>query len=303
LGINETKFDTPTPLSGGKDFMGGIEQQNPDRLIWKSGKQVSDEYAKAIRRAHQESGGKDVLLSNVLMGEQAADFSDQTTRPIIEWMKTAPMTNEAKQQLHEAIAARIAQKAPKSPAWPGFDAMHKDSALMEDWLSKAGSGRTQLPREMELARWQAKGAPDIASIRKAVIAPNLLDKQAGMGGYSLGIADPEGRVVYDPLVKRADYDTGVGGTHFGNLPEGIPHDIMFHDYVQQMRAKNPGATAQNELYAIERAKPFQVFDHQQLERVMKYLRSKEGSKWGIGGAIGAGLITQEQAKELFGDDT
>jgi hypothetical protein len=292
LGINGREYENPVDLRGGYNFQAGIEQQNPDKLSWKSGKDVVEGYAKSVREA-EKAGAERVFFGNSLMGKHAGDFSEM---PVAAALEEARLNNIS--PANAAELDKLIQKKAGPYQWPGLEAVLKDKSLLDAWVHGSGKQRKAVLQAFESETGQKLGAPDIAGVRQATTAPELRDAPVGMTSHKISELDPGGRVVDKPIVTRADYPTGLGGKLFAKLPEGIPYDVMMHDYVQGQRAKFGKIDQQNELYAIERAKPFQIWDNQQLDRVMNYLRSKEGKTLGFGGALAAGLMTEAQAEDL-----
>jgi hypothetical protein len=292
LGINGREYENPVDLRGGYNFQAGIEQQNPDKLSWKSGKDVVEGYAKSVRAA-EKAGAERVFFGNSLMGKHAGDFSEM---PVLAALEEARLNKIS--PANAAELDKLIQKKAGPYQWPGLEAVLKDKSLLDAWVHGGGTQRKAVLKAFESETGQKLGAPDIAGVRQATTAPELRDAPVGMTSQKISELDPGGRVVDKPIVTRADYPTGLGGKLFAKMPEGIPYDVMMHDYVQGQRAKFGKIDQQNELYAIERAKPFQIWDNQQLDRVMNYLRSKEGKTLGFGGALAAGLMTREQAEDL-----
>jgi hypothetical protein len=304
-GINGEPLDVPVDMLGGIDFGRGKEGQGPDRLIGKSGGQVIQKKAKETRLAAERFGeDRPIYFSPWAMSHPSVDFNEMQARMVIERMKTAKMTDEDLLALELMLAEK---SPPKGMQFPGFRELWKDPDLKEEYLAKAGTGRTNLSRIPEMARWQDKGATDIASIRKAGIDPDLLDQRFGDTGRVFYQADPSGRVVDNPSHKRADYDTGWGGTggEVLGFKSDIPLELMQPDAVASMRRNmqakgtDPDKLTMNMIAnGIELGAPVQEATPQWLEGIMRYV-----DRHGLKMAIAAGVLTPAQAMTHFGSAT
>ncbi len=71
---------------------------------------------------------------------------------------------------------------------------------------------------------------------------------------------------------------------------------MFPEWTAATRPKMKDSAQED--YTFGRQTVVQPADQKWLDNIMNYLRSTEGMKYGIGGAVGAGLLTQQESDEL-----
>jgi hypothetical protein len=298
--VNEQPLENETRLGGGRDFGRDIEQQNADKLVWKSDAGVIDKWTPKIQGAAEEGNP---VLAPLGGGWKMGDFSDQMTRPAVEMTKTAPITDESKKLFDETLnASQLEGWMP----WPGIDAVNKDPSLLEAWLkANPGNARKELAFLMESKPFQDRMFPDIPSIRKAITARDQFDMPYGSGGYFYNL-DPSGAAVHDPIHKRVDYSSGLKGSILGRM-RTAPADLLFSDEVAKMRqniqsrGRDPATlTMNNIMTGLERGRPIQKTHQQWVDGLMKYFESEDGKKLGVGGALAAGLMSADEAKEIFG---
>lgn len=275
-GINETKLDQPVNLQGGPNFM----RDNPD--VWASDKGAVTKLTKRIDEAG--AGGDPVYLMHSSMGGRSGDFSKMMSDTLMEQMKNAPVIRKDRIAFDEAMSAEV-------PGWPGID------KVTPDWLGSSGGGRTNLAQIMALDKFQKMGFPDVASSRFALTEPDLLNRRSGASGMTIARAQPGAGPVTQPAVQHPTYNTNVPGEYIGGFEKPLPREVVFPDWAATRKPGESRATADRSMLMGDIR---QKADNKWLEGVMNYLRSEEGMKYGIGGAIAAGLLTTEQAKELEG---
>jgi hypothetical protein len=74
--------------------------------------------------------------------------------------------------------------------------------------------------------------------------------------------------------------------------------MLWRDWVAKRELLKPGENASHRGKAFTTQNVTQVVDQQLIDTLMKYMKSPDGLKYGLGGAVAAGVISQEVADEL-----
>ncbi|MGI6854461.1 hypothetical protein [Mesorhizobium sp. 1B3] len=275
-GINGYRFEQPVNLQGGFKLM----RDNPD--VWASEAGALSRLSDRIDWAGQ--AGVPVYLMYTSMGPRSLDYSRMMTEAIREQMKLAPVTKLAKTSFDADMRLRY-------PDFPGVD------NLTDQWMAKPGDARTYLAQLMAQDRFQKLGFPDIASTRYALTEPELLNRLSGASGSAIAQVFPGAGINTKPLVPHPTYNATLPGIYLGSFMKPIPREIMFPNWAATRPVRENRAYADRSMLL---GNVWQFADQQWLERIMNFLRSPEGQKYGIGGAVAAGLLTQEQAQQFFG---
>jgi hypothetical protein len=188
------------------------------------------------------------------------------------------------------IKAFDAEMRAQIPDWPGIRS-EKLRAMILDRSKKGGNLRKAMVETMALAGHQQAGFPDIGSTRFAISERELIGQPTGVSGLS--ITRP--KLDLSPS-SHGTYDTQIGGEYLGGLDTPIPRDVMFPDFYAARRAAGKDAGFDDRAFSTGHVS--QMADQKWLDGVMKYLKSVEGQKYGIAGAVAAGLLTAEQAKQF-----
>jgi len=247
--INNQKLHNPVPLEGGFRFM---DYQDPNNVVWASNQGRVSSYANKIRPIANE--GNDVYLVGTTAGHGATDYNTMMTDALIEQMKSGKISNKTKKEFDADLRLR-------RPEWLGID--HPDAIAQ---LHKTGELRHNFHDIVELGKYQNAGFPDIAATRKAITDPNLLDTPNGYSGYRIGKVDPNNLIITNPKVPHTTYDTAIGGNLHGQSGVQLPVADWFPDFIANRRAKNMPISG--DAYAVEQAKPTQVFNQQWLDSIM-----------------------------------
>jgi hypothetical protein len=278
-GINGKSFENEVPLQGGYNFMRG-----PHEGVWASKSNVIGTIAKRVAKLGAD--GQDVAGVYSSMAARSSDFATMTTHALMEQMKSAKVLVKDKKAFDADMRAAFAKDDIKVP-WPGID------KVTPEWIKKAGTGRTILAQMMATGKHQGKGFPDVGSTRFALTEPGLLSTQSGMTGHGVSLLGS--KPIKNPRGPHDTYDTQLGGTYLGGLPP-VPREVMFPDWVKEWRPQMKDSAQED--YTFGRKMVSQKADAKWLENIMTYLKSREGLSLGIGGAIAAGLLTEQEAAEL-----
>jgi hypothetical protein len=126
---------------------------------------------------------------------------------------------------------------------------------------------------MATAPFQKAGFPDVASTRKAIIEPELLNLPSGAAGMTVAKMDPGGRVIKDPAIPHTTYNTQLGGQYVGGFDRPIPRGVMFPDW---MATRPPGEPGPMNDYSFERQTVAQPANQQWLDNIMRYIQGGPG---------------------------
>lgn len=262
--VNETPLATPVPLQGGPGFMRGPQQQ-AEGAVWANDKVAASALSNRIKRLSET--GQPVNMAYAPMSHISADFSDMMARSLLGQMQGAKIAAPARKAFDEALKGQLPSTAGD---WPGVSKIIKDPSIAERFVAGFGNARDALAKLMEAAPFQKAGFPDVAATRKAVSDPTLLNTP-NFTASSVARMDPEGRLIKDPAIPHRSYNTQIGGSYLGDLPD-IPRDVMYPDWVKSVSGK--GMEPSQLDYTFRRQLPVQEANQQWLDGVMEYLRQR-----------------------------
>jgi hypothetical protein len=289
--INDIELDKPVNLQGG----GAFARDNPD--VWASDKGAISALDRRIERAHDQAKGGRVLLAHTTMAGPAVDFAQMPNEIVRQMLLQSRMADDPSAINDFDKFMRETQWTKDYPPVPKFPGLKSDE--LEGYLreSSSGTARKKMIKGLAQDQWQARGAPDVASARWSTIEPSLLNQPSGMVGHAISEVQPGG-IVSNPEVPHPTYNTNYSGNYLGRFEEPIPRDIMLPEFM----AKQEGKTNRSQ---IDRAQLMgdirQPITQEIIEKAHAYLMSREGRTKGIVGLVGAGIMTEGQARELFGE--
>jgi hypothetical protein len=247
--INGVKLDEPVPLEGGFRYM---DVQDPYNSVWASAKGHVTQYANKAKPIIAQD--KDAYLISTLAGHGATDFNAMMTDSLFKQMKNLKISNKAKKEFDDIMKER-------RPEWAG---LNNPDAINQ--LNNNGELRHTFHDVVELDKFQKAGFPDIASTRKAVTDPNLLDVPNAYSGYRIGKIDPNNIILPNPVNPHTTYDTAMGGNLVGTSGVQLPVKYWFPDFFANRRLENKPISG--DAYSLERKKPTQEFNQQWLDQIM-----------------------------------
>jgi hypothetical protein len=288
-GIGGEKFQEPVDLYGGAGFM--RRANNPDEAGWASGKSVITKLQNAVRPLQET--GKPVYLIHTGMGQRAVDFSSMMIKTLQQQIKNKPLSKAAVKAFDKRMKVQWGKDHPALPDWPGWDNV--------DINNLSGPERLKAVKLMDTDDMRKLGFPDVGAARWAITDPKQRNMPfLGTGSSVFELGGPIEHNV-NPKVGHPDYPsqaTSPRGKYVGTTPE-IIHGLEF--FVDVKKGLKPGTTNESHIGrkflmspAIQRVSP------EWLQHIINHLKSDRGQKLGIAGAIGAGLLTAEQAQEMFG---
>ena len=239
-------------------------------------------------------GGKPVGMT-MTMGERSSDFSEDTANLFIEMLKVkkntkknlSELTNSLKNKTYSTINKDTMKQEIKQPfkTMPDFN---KIEEFEKYFKSLPGTTRATFIKEMDSAKAQNLGAPNIGQLRLALTNPGLTAEDwLGMGARFADL-DPKRGVLpsahptyRSQLMKAPNADTFTFGTT-------VPHNLMLRKIYEQRRAEQKYNKKGEPLYygynkpapadykTIE-MKPsrVEVIDQQNVDEVSKYLQIKK----------------------------
>jgi hypothetical protein len=288
-GVNEMQFENPVHQQGGSNFTRGPQQQSEDAAYWASNPGVIT--TQAGRTKALQEGGDPVFAAHVAMGPHSGDYSAQTTNTLMEMLKHSKLTDEAKAAFDKAMREPWTDYG-ELPDFPGID------KITPEWIANAGDMRKKLAKLMDQGRFQNLGFPDVGSARKAVTDPELLNVPTGSTGHNIVRVGPEAvQAITDPKIPHADYASQLGPGGYVGSTEGVPWNVFWSDW---MKTRPPGENPSYTGRAFGMQDVKQKVTQEWLDNLMNYKMSEQGKKLGLAGAIGAGLITAAQARDMFG---
>lgn len=247
--INGQILNRPVNLEGGFRYM---DVQDPFNSVWASAKGHVTQYANKARPIIDK--GSDAYLISTLASHGATDFNAMMTDALFEQMKNSKISNKSVKEFDSVMRER-------RPDWAG---LNSPDALSQ--LNSNGALRHTFHDVVELDKFQKAGFPDIASTRKAITDPNLLDIPNAYSGYRIGRIDPNNIILTNPVNPHTTYDTAMGGNLVGTSGVQLPVQNWFPDFFAERRAT--GKPVSGDAYALERGKPVQKFDQKWLDQIM-----------------------------------
>ena len=226
------------------------------------------------------------------MSPTSGDYSTMMADTLNQMFKLNPASPEAQAVFDDMMRRDWGAQNKKTgkyefPAIPDFPGI---ANIDDDWINSAGKGRTKLAKLMDSKRFGDLGFPEVGVARHATTERGLLDTPTNTTTGSVVRFDPMGRTTTNPEISHPTYAQQNKALYEGDFPD-IPLNVLYEGYSEGI---NPSHLAK----FVETKPPSVKVDMQTLDRVMKYLRSQDGAKWGLGGAVAAGLLTREQAREM-----
>jgi len=289
LAINGKEFRKPVASEGGAGYTNRAD--NPQDTFWASDPAVIGRLQNQIRPLQEE--GRNVFGATVAMGPHSGDYSMQTTRTALEMLRKQRLPKDAREILHSTLDERMkadwGKDFPAVADWPGIGS----KKLTEEYLKGAGKARTKLAKLLDTAEMRKLGAPDMAAVRKAVTDPKQVGSPfLGTGRHFTQLSGEATHVpraeVLDPHNTYVSQLRSEGSQPAGSLPKLVYGPEFWTDFF--------GGKSGNESqlgYAFMRSPVFQRATPEWIEKV---------AKLGLAGAVGAGLITNDQLREIFAAD-
>jgi len=261
VSINGEPLDRAVTLEGGPNFMRGPQQQ-AEGAAWASARPVISGMAK--RAQGLEKNGP-VYLNYMPMAHGGVDYSTMMADAIVQRLKNAPITDETTALFDEAMRSQYGKFKPYEN-FPGLRQLINTEGA--GWIPEAGKARTKLAKLADTDRFQQLGFPDVGSIRHALTEPELLNTPSLTSGYGFARLDPGGRVITEPALPHGTYNTQLGGTYVGGLPQEVPLEVMYPDFAASLPEGLP--TSRRD-YKFRLEQPVQVANQQWLDNISRYL--------------------------------
>jgi hypothetical protein len=280
-GVGGAPLRSPVALPGGPDFM--LEKPGSG---WASARAPIEKLAKKVRE-----GGDGRTFGMYVPGSHAmVDFSTTFADALLEQVATSKVTKKSMQQF-DAVVRRL------RPEWKGL--AHPDARKQ---LDANGELRLAFTNAMGLGEFRKAGFPDLAATRAAVSEPALMNTRPYEGGFAIAELDPGGKVIRQPQSPHPTYTTELGGHYAGQFPSDVPIADLFPTFTQGRRAA--GADPMRDIRSFMLSNPTQVATPQWVDKVSQILAKASPrvvdylKKYGVAATLGAGLITEAQARQL-----
>ena len=278
--VGDIPLRSPVPLPGGPDFM--LEKPGSG---WASARAPIEKLAKKVREGGGRTFGVYVPGSHAMV-----DFSTTFADALLEQVSQSPVTKKGMQRFDAAVR-RL------RPEWKGL--AHPDARKQ---LDANGELRLVFTDVMGLGEFRKAGFPDLATTRAAISEPALMNTRPYEGGFAIAELDPGGRVIRQPESPHPTYTTELGGQYAGQFAADVPIADLFPAFTQARRQS--GADPARDVRSFMLSNPTQVATPQWVDSVSKILGNAPPrvvdylKKYGIAGALSAGLINDAQARQL-----
>ncbi len=296
------KLETPVDLHGGEGYPRMME--NVEKGIgWATNPSPASTQGNKAAGIFKETG-KPAVGVYQKMGERSTAYNTMLSETLLQDFKLGrSKISNADVAEFDRIMREVPLKIKKNgkadrpayPDWPGLDNLTPEYIRKGGGANGDGKVRNKMFDLMDSKYWQDRGMPNTGYANYATTDRELFDTPTHTIGGATVTFDPLGRTVDD--INHPTYSRGIMAKEEGVLPN-IPLDVMDPNY-RLTGGTNGGPIPNQYLEKFLSTKPPSVLvDRQTLDRVMKYLRTQDGSKWGLGGAVAAGLISEEQAREM-----
>jgi hypothetical protein len=302
-GLGGRPFTKPVDMKGGPGYPQMEENVKAGRGWASKQAQASGQANRAVR-LNKEYEGADIVGLYQKMGERSTAFNTFTPEILHQmFMLDRPKISNVDvaefDRIMREVPLDVSKKTGKAgrpayPDWPGLDNLTPEYLRKGAGPTGDGKVRNKMFDLMDSKIWQDKGFPNTGYANYAGTDRRLLNTPTNTSGASVVTYDPQGRTMKS---DHPTYETGVAATYEGRLPD-LPLDVLYEGY-RETGGTGGGPIPNSQLVKFLDTKPPLVkVDEPTLERFMKYLRTQDGFKWGIGGAVAAGLLSQEQADEI-----
>ena len=249
-------FEETIDLQGGRGFM-----RYPDSGVWASIPSAMEKKARLAGKIAEEGGEPRLIYSS--MGPQASDFSTMMSDTVMEMMKTSKITKKSANEFDNWVMDNV------DPNWTGI----KNSSTKEYLRGMNGSKRREIWQQMDAGDWRKKGFPEMGDARVAITDPDLLTEKT-LRTTSVGRINPTGKLLTGPTRLHDTYSSQVGGEYLGELPVGVPADILLRKFLEGRRAA--GKPKGSDGRSVEfNSSMTSEFDTQMLDEVMEYVELQD----------------------------
>jgi hypothetical protein len=250
--VGDQELANAVELLGGHGFM----RYNPD-MLWASNagavKMINNKANRGLELGVPTSG-----VYMPMKHLEPSNFNTMTTDVIYEQIAAGNHSQRMLKKFDDKMKEA-------RPEWKGL--AHPNARAQ---LHSNGALRHEFQRVNNLQDFQKYGFPDPHEARFATTDPDLMhygNVPLHQGGQSIGSFS--GETISNPLRPHPTYDTNIGGTYTGAMPESIPREVMFPTWYKDRRANrmSPGTDSGS----FNRKKPVQFADQEWLDGIMKYL--------------------------------
>lgn len=278
--INDQPLAWPVPLTGGPEYMMANLAKKPGQsAAWESGKGKVTTLQNRIEEAVKQN--PDDVVGVYSSGSlQQGDFNTMMSDALAAQLKSSKISKQAAEEFNADVRNFF-------PEFVGINSKKLRDQLLD---LKNGVLRTAFVKRMAQENFQKKGFPDVASTRKAIMEPIILEDPIGTTGFTVASMDKNRRIVTPR--NPSGYPLAMGGEYIGGFETRLPHNIMFSSKEKQRRLL--GADPAGDYRSYELAQPVQMFDQEWLDTVNKYLEQRKK----LTGKKEGGVIDNDDAPPL-----
>jgi hypothetical protein len=237
--VNDTELTNPTQMQAGKSFMYGEAATGPDKAIWASAPEVIMSMSNKAKAASE--AGLEPYLNYHAMSHTSGDYSHHMADTLLDMLRQSNVKKDVIKDFDTQMRQNTANKWAPYTDWPGIKSPNIEEYLYNEGPAKS---RTKMAELMRQGQFQNAGMPDVAAARFATNDPSLLHVPDYSSGIAIGKLDPNGRIINNPIIPHKTYkaqiaaDPNVG--YVGGFEHEIPFDIMHKEWIDKMKAENPG---------------------------------------------------------------
>jgi len=259
-GYNDTVFDDPVRMLGGRDFM-----REPETGLWASEKGPMSAKGKAVTR--QIEAGENPALVYTAMNSQSGDFSTLMMDAVMNQYNPKVISDDAAKVFDDRMAKLGVD------AWPGSKSSKEK--INEALKNMPGSSRWQVWQEMDKAAYKSGGFPDIGQTRVAITDPELLDVTPFASGLSVG--RPRADVSDDKFVPHPSYSHQIDGDYEGTLGN-LPGQLVWRDFFEARRGAGASSASDQRAFMMSSPSIMQRVDQQMIDEISQFIFSQDRLK-------------------------
>jgi hypothetical protein len=253
--INGEKLNKPVQLQGGMDFMRvqeALGHNSGEKSVWASAPGVISGFGRVAREAAEK--GQKAYLAPWAMAGASSDYSHMPASVVVQQLlKSDPKSVRMfEKEILSKFPAYVGSKDPKAL----ITQVESDPAL-----------RYNMMKLLDTKKMQDAGLPSANNARLATTEPALLDVPSGTFGYNIGLIDPSGVTIKDPMLPHSTYAAQLKGNYAGSLEAPVGATTFLRDATRAMEANPKGFIPAHIEYNLKRGVKTQEADQQWVDEV------------------------------------
>lgn len=258
--VDGVELENPVDTQGGYRF-----SQGNDGVAWASSGSVIPSLLSRARKAAEATQGGRVGGAYLPMGVGAVDVNNMTTRLLHEQFKGRDISKYSLKEYNREAAKILGIKD-----FAGIETEDGLRQLLESPLGKRGKAFKSIDLSDRLNR---HNFPSMAATRHVQTEPDLINQKMGYGGQSMGLIDVDADPIKNPTRAHETYDTQLAGSYVGRLDEAYPHQLLFPDAINEIRAA--GIRPKDEWGTLKMGHTYQKLTDEWVENLMKWKDLKD----------------------------